>query len=359
MRWWAAHRPGTSRDRAGLRVRERSREPWNPAAALADRALDHGRLPYVKLDTLRFDPYGLGADKLLGYCERELPQRSPGSAPSSRTRPSTTRHAHRAAAAHPAALEPLPDRWGTPMRGERAAPVRPPRASNCWRTGLVDRDWVGAQLGTAFATDEAAADRYLDGEDCSPHPLFEALWCDVAAPWRGEGIDALSGTSATSAGAAPSRRTRWSTWPRSSTSTPRHGPILRAARLVGGLGRRGLTGAGAAGVPAISWGRLRAAALDAASRRDEGSGVRLAQRRTKTRPEAGPETPPRPRQARDAEPLVTVVLAVQDEAHRLRRAVDAVQAQTFEGWELIVVDDGSGDDTPAVLRASRPSNPGS
>jgi hypothetical protein len=75
VRWWAAHRQGATRDRAGLNTwRERSREPWNPAAALADRALDHGRLPYVKLDTLRFDPYGLGADKLLAYCEEELPQ---------------------------------------------------------------------------------------------------------------------------------------------------------------------------------------------------------------------------------------------------------------------------------------------
>nr|WP_228501578.1 rhamnan synthesis F family protein [Nocardioides agariphilus] len=74
VRWWAAHRPGVSRSREGLeKLRERSREPWNPAAALADRALDNGRLPFVKLDTLRYDPYGLGADKLLTYCEERLP----------------------------------------------------------------------------------------------------------------------------------------------------------------------------------------------------------------------------------------------------------------------------------------------
>jgi Rhamnan synthesis protein F len=73
VRWWAAHRPGLTRSRAGLeKLRERAREPWNPSAALADRALDHGRLPYVKLDTLRYDPYGLGAEKLLGYCEELL-----------------------------------------------------------------------------------------------------------------------------------------------------------------------------------------------------------------------------------------------------------------------------------------------
>jgi rhamnosyltransferase len=75
VRWWAAHRPGVTRSREGLETwRERAREPWNPAAALADRALDGARLPFVKLDTLRFDPYGLGADKLLAYCEDRMPE---------------------------------------------------------------------------------------------------------------------------------------------------------------------------------------------------------------------------------------------------------------------------------------------
>jgi Rhamnan synthesis protein F len=74
VRWWAAHRPGLSRSREGLETyRQRSREPWNPSAALADRVFERGRLPYVKLDTLRFDPYGLGSDKLLDYCEELLP----------------------------------------------------------------------------------------------------------------------------------------------------------------------------------------------------------------------------------------------------------------------------------------------
>jgi rhamnosyltransferase len=74
VRWWAMHRQGAERNRAGAEKRkEWAREPWNPSAALADRALDGGRLPYVKLDTLRYDPYGLGADKLLTYCEQQLP----------------------------------------------------------------------------------------------------------------------------------------------------------------------------------------------------------------------------------------------------------------------------------------------
>ncbi|MGH8963178.1 MAG: rhamnan synthesis F family protein [Jatrophihabitantaceae bacterium] len=42
-----------------------AREPWNPNAALADRALGPATLPIVKIDTLRYDPYGLDAERLL------------------------------------------------------------------------------------------------------------------------------------------------------------------------------------------------------------------------------------------------------------------------------------------------------
>lgn len=48
-------------------------------------------------------------------------------------------------------------------------------------------------------------------------------------------------------------------------------------------------------------------------------------------------------------PLVSIVLPTWNRAARLRRAVESVQAQTLSGWELIVVDDGSTDDTAAVL----------
>jgi hypothetical protein len=75
VRWWAMHRQGAHRTREGMDKRRAwAREPWNPSAALADRALAGGRLPYVKLDTLRFDPYGLGSDKLLAYSEQQFPE---------------------------------------------------------------------------------------------------------------------------------------------------------------------------------------------------------------------------------------------------------------------------------------------
>lgn len=72
--WWAAQaaamRPRGSRAAA---LRRMPREPWNPMAALADRALHGARLPVVKLDTLRYDPYRLGSAVLLERCERAYP----------------------------------------------------------------------------------------------------------------------------------------------------------------------------------------------------------------------------------------------------------------------------------------------
>ena len=81
------------RTRAEVREwRERANEPWNPARSLADRVLDNARLPYVKIDTLRYDPYNLDATRLLELCERRFPQRFDGRARVPRgDRASTTR----------------------------------------------------------------------------------------------------------------------------------------------------------------------------------------------------------------------------------------------------------------------------
>jgi hypothetical protein len=48
-------------------------------------------------------------------------------------------------------------------------------------------------------------------------------------------------------------------------------------------------------------------------------------------------------------PLVSVILATRDRSALLRRAIRSVVAQSYPGWELVVVDDGSEDDTPTAL----------
>lgn len=48
-------------------------------------------------------------------------------------------------------------------------------------------------------------------------------------------------------------------------------------------------------------------------------------------------------------PLVSIVLPTYNRSHRLRQAVQSCRDQTYTHWELILVDDGSADDTPHVI----------
>ena len=49
-------------------------------------------------------------------------------------------------------------------------------------------------------------------------------------------------------------------------------------------------------------------------------------------------------------PAVSVILPTYNRAYCLDRAVGSLLAQTFEDWELILVDDGSTDGTPGLRR---------
>ena len=50
-------------------------------------------------------------------------------------------------------------------------------------------------------------------------------------------------------------------------------------------------------------------------------------------------------------PEISIILPTYNRAHRLERAVRSVVEQTLSGWELIVVDDGSTDDTFQLVTA--------
>lgn len=77
--WWAVHRaPLRPKGKRLSSLPRFAREPWNPMSALADVALDGGRLPVVKIDTLRYDPYRLGSGVLLDECERRYPSEFAG-----------------------------------------------------------------------------------------------------------------------------------------------------------------------------------------------------------------------------------------------------------------------------------------
>lgn len=55
--------------------------------------------------------------------------------------------------------------------------------------------------------------------------------------------------------------------------------------------------------------------------------------------------------------LVSVIIPVHNRPLRVRRAIESVLAQTFADFELLVVDDGSTDDTPGVLAELQAGNP--
>ena len=48
-------------------------------------------------------------------------------------------------------------------------------------------------------------------------------------------------------------------------------------------------------------------------------------------------------------PTVSVVIPIYNSAKYLRECIDSVVAQTFTDWELVAVDDGSSDESPAIL----------
>jgi glycosyltransferase involved in cell wall biosynthesis len=56
-------------------------------------------------------------------------------------------------------------------------------------------------------------------------------------------------------------------------------------------------------------------------------------------------------QGTDPDALVTVVLPAYNHAKYVVEAIESVRAQTFPRWQLIVIDDGSTDDTWAILQA--------
>jgi Glycosyl transferase family 2 len=83
--------------------------------------------------------------------------------------------------------------------------------------------------------------------------------------------------------------------------------------------------------------------------------ARRPRRRHARRRDAGRGFPPRnvDRPAGDVSrpPSVSVVTCVYNGGRRLAHAIESVLAQTFGGFEYLIVDDGSGDDTAAVAAA--------
>jgi glycosyltransferase involved in cell wall biosynthesis len=56
-------------------------------------------------------------------------------------------------------------------------------------------------------------------------------------------------------------------------------------------------------------------------------------------------------EAAEKRPLVSVIMAMRDSAATIASAVRSVQLQTLQDWELIVIDDGSSDESASIVSA--------
>ena len=56
-------------------------------------------------------------------------------------------------------------------------------------------------------------------------------------------------------------------------------------------------------------------------------------------------------------PLISVTLPTYNRAYILPKAIDSVRAQTYTNWELIIVDDGSTDNTEEIINTYRRADP--
>jgi glycosyltransferase involved in cell wall biosynthesis len=222
------------------------------------------------------------------------------------------------------------------------------------RSGLVDREYYAAQAGRAFGSDAAVAVHYLRvgrRAGLSPHPLYEPEWVTGRRPTgRAEPL-----LAAVRRGGVPDPGPLFdaAAYRRLTPAAARHpgGPLGHFAARAG-------PGSPLPGHEHLTWGDARAALLAEARAEARRRALRRSRRtgewdaaaeRRLLAHATGPASPASPSPALPGTPPVTVVMPVRNRPDAVRAAVASVVAQTHRGWELVVVDDGSDDGTPAVL----------
>lgn len=217
------------------------------------------------------------------------------------------------------------------VRNERIMRQRQELAAELLACGLVDREFLEAQLGRSFASDAVAATAWAATAPrlrYAPHPLWEPGWQQEAersardgerasaAPWRPAGLGGAADLA--SLGAAVSAlETETVLEP----SDPSWAEFVRP----------------------VTWAELRADALERAHT-FAGQDARSTRRNLSHWGSPSADYAPDDR-------LVSVIMPVRNRARLIARAIASVRAQHHTSWELLVVDDGSTDDTAEVVEA--------
>ncbi|MCL1900230.1 MAG: glycosyltransferase, partial [Promicromonosporaceae bacterium] len=238
------------------------------------------------------------------------------------------------------------------------------RAAELQGSGLLDAEFYGAQVGQVFHDPQAAARHFVDSRAAgrySPHPLLnlDVFPAGVLARWRAQGVRAMLGYLF----AGPGRRRCWSPLfdPTGLDDARQYlqalGPeteLVVSSLLAGPEVAAALT-------PPL-WGQFRSAAI---------AGARGIREQFDLFP-LGPMTPPGRRWDAVAEsewlaglpslatvgrPLVSVIMPAWNRADLIGRAIASVRAQDYQDWELLIVDDGSTDETSEVAAALAVTDP--
>lgn len=225
--------------------------------------------------------------------------------------------------------------------------------------GILDREYFETMVGRRFDSDIAAIEFYMlnDGSrGLSLSPLIEPEWLNDQQP--------------------DSRFSWYDFLHQESTDLVATSPVFDAARYVAELDetdraavtttlgalRHFVRHADSTTLMPVSpgrrgerptWGRERARSL-AVARAFADSQHRT---RRRYRPEWGGADTAEARtryaaglaRLQTERPLVSIVLPTHNRAAQLERAMLSVSDQTYDNWQLIVVDDGSTDETPAVV----------
>lgn len=257
-------------------------------------------------------------------------------------------------------------------RAGAAAAVRVTSAdARLLRSGLFDAEFYAVCAGREFANPKAAARHYVRWgcrHSLPPHPLVSValLPSSVRGAMQRGDVDALLNQLMSPAGLdrpwSPLFDPRLLPGAAERTITPDDdgGALERVRAFLAGLGPESLlTLPPETARDQVPWGevrpRLESAAAAVAVHR------RLLGKRTRDRWNENAEEqwlaevatlPPV-----TGAPAVSIVMPVWNRADRVLTAIRSVQEQDTDAWELIVVDDGSTDDTVAVLEAAAAADP--
>ncbi len=244
-----------------------------------------------------------------------------------------------------AGLRPAPAPTGPRSR------VSPQGRRSVLDSALFDQRWVEVQLGRSFTSREDAVEAYLDAPDVSPHPLFFIEYVDPRFGRPPAGRNPLlwylnNNRARTKASPHPLVDLEAMAAEAPQAAAHRLGPLVGWLEQATAASVLPSTG----GDRTTTLGEVITASEAALRRWRTESGWRLAPRTSPEPPADMVEPGPMPAAPTDGTPLVSVVMPLWNRATVVREAVESVQRQSFEAWELIVVDDGSTDDSVAVVR---------